>query len=58
MFKKGDKVIDREGNRGVVVKADSIHNIVVEYDGRYIGSGLYCVDKKCHMYDELQKVSE
>jgi len=54
MFKIGDKVIDDDGRKGVVVASDSIHNIEVEYEGKYIGSGLYCVDKKCVEFDRLK----
>ena len=56
MLNVGDRVVDNYGVTGIVVKADDIHNIEVEYDGKYIGSGLYCVDKKCAEYDELKKI--
>lgn len=55
-FKKGDRVVDDDGRYGIVVDAKNIHNIIVEYDGKNIGSGMYCVDKTCIEYDRLKKV--
>ena len=55
-FKKGDRVVDDDGRYGIVVEAKNIHNIIVEYDGKNIGSGMYCVDKTCIEYDRLKKV--
>lgn len=65
-FKKGDRVTDERGNIGTVLSVASIHNIEVEYDPKYIGEnykdrrdvGLYCIDKKCHMYEELMHAED
>lgn len=57
-FKVGDRVIDTDGITGTIVKADSIHNIIVQYDKEYIGNGMYCMNKKCVEYDELKIIKE
>jgi len=45
-FKKGQRVIDEDGNFGTIIEADDKHNIYVRYDNGK-GFGLYCVDPEC-----------
>lgn len=52
----GSRVVDINGNIGVVLHIHDIHNIEVEYDKG--GSGLYCDDIECTHYDRLRLVQK
>ena len=47
----GMSVYDTAGNFGTVMIIDDIHNVWIEFDNG--SSGYYCVDEKCHYYDQL-----
>ena len=44
-------VKDSDGDIGVVISIESIHNIEVEYKNG--GSGIFCLDKNCVDYTPL-----
>ena len=55
----GTKVVDTDGDTGVIKNVISIHNVYVEYDNG--GSGLYCLDDNCkerHPDDILYRIIE
>jgi len=48
-LKLGMKVIDNDGQGGVITECSDIHNIYIKHlDG---GSGFYCLDTKCEDFD-------
>lgn len=51
----GMKVYDGNGSFGTIMVIEDIHNVWIEfYNG---SSGYYCVDEKCHFYDQLSLTS-
>ena len=48
----GHEVCDKDGDCGIVIDVDDIHNVVVKFEG---GQGLYCLDKTCLEYEGLVK---
>ena len=55
-LKVGDRVIDSEGNMGVVSFTGDLHNVVVEYydsTGKCTGSGLHCQVVGCDIHEEI-----
>ena len=51
-IKVGDKVINKDGDIGIVVNMENLHDVEVEYLGG--GVGLYCIDKECPDYEGLE----
>lgn len=41
----GKKVIDNDGNIGIIKEWGDLHNVFVEYEGG--GSGLHCIIEYC-----------
>ena len=47
-IQKGMKVIDNDGDIGIVTECEDAHNIMVEYENG--GKGLHCLVEGCELY--------
>lgn len=56
-FIKGDKVIDLQGDIGIIDQIDDIHNIWVKLENGN-DMGVYCLEKDCDCYHPLNKVND
>ncbi len=50
----GQKVIDADRTKGIIMFIYDLHNVQVDYEENgYRGSGLYCVIRGCPEFDGL-----
>jgi preprotein translocase subunit YajC len=47
-IQKGMKVIDNEGDIGVITECEDAHNVIVEYENE--GKGIHCLVEGCELF--------
>jgi len=50
----GMRVMDSDGDTGMIIDAIDPHNIKVLFDEPHGGIGLYCIVTECKYYQELK----
>ncbi len=47
-IKKGMKVIDGDGDIGIITESQDAHNVIVEYENG--GKGIHCLVEGCELF--------
>lgn len=47
-IQKGMKVIDNDGDIGIITECEDAHNVIVEYENE--GKGIHCLAEGCELF--------